>query len=108
MEMTMVEKVSEAMWQAEWARAGNGGRRRVDWDEIAPDDQERYRFVALAVIEAIRPTIHALSFQVASTPYEQGWNHALGKVDAAHNRRARCRLWQRQRAASRSCRPQSG
>ena len=52
--MDMIERVAEAMWQAEWARAGNGGRRRVPWPEIAPTDQDRYRFVARAAIEAMR------------------------------------------------------
>ena len=54
MARTMIERVAEAMWQAEWARAGNGGKRRVPWSEIAPIDQDRYRFVARASVEAMR------------------------------------------------------
>jgi hypothetical protein len=28
---TIVEKAAEAIWKAEWARAGNRGQRRVPW-----------------------------------------------------------------------------
>lgn len=52
--MGKLEEVAEALWQAEWARAGNGGKRRVPWTEIAPVDQERWRFLARAAISAVR------------------------------------------------------
>lgn len=51
---SMVDRVAEAIWQGEWARAGNGGRRRVPWSEIAENDQARYRFIARAAIEAMK------------------------------------------------------
>ncbi|TPM39625.1 hypothetical protein [Mesorhizobium sp. B2-3-4] len=44
-----VEQIAECIWQAEWKRAGNGGLRKVPWSELAPADQERYRFVAREV-----------------------------------------------------------
>lgn len=51
---SMIERVAEAMWQGEWARAGNGGPRRVPWSAIAESDRARYRFVAIAAIKAMR------------------------------------------------------
>lgn len=50
MSSDIIDKVAESIWQAEWARAGNGGARRVPWSEIAESDQARYRFVAKAAL----------------------------------------------------------
>ena len=71
--MDMIERVAEAMWQAEWARAGNGGRRRVPWSEIAPTDQDRYRFVARAAIEAMREPTEAMA--AACWPLHHPWGN---------------------------------
>jgi hypothetical protein len=51
--MGKVEEVAEALLQAEWTRAGSGGKRRVPWTEISPLDQERWRFLARAAIAAM-------------------------------------------------------
>lgn len=46
--------VAEAMWQGEWLRGGNrGGKRRVDWSDVAEQDRERYRVVARYVLKVM-------------------------------------------------------
>lgn len=50
MSIDVTDKVAESIWQAEWARAGNGGTRRVPWSEIAEVDQNRYRHLARAAL----------------------------------------------------------
>jgi hypothetical protein len=49
----MIEKCAEAIWQAEWTRAGNGGKRRVAWSENSDETHEKYRYLAAAVIDAL-------------------------------------------------------
>ncbi len=53
-----VEAVAETIWEAEFRRA-TGKQRLVPWAEINPDDRERYRFLARAVIATLRPAIIA-------------------------------------------------
>jgi len=50
MDSKVVDRVAESIWQAEWARAGNGGARKVTWSEISEADQNRYRYTARAAI----------------------------------------------------------
>ncbi len=58
--MGKVEEVAEALWQAEWTRAGSGGKRRVPWTEIAPVDQERWRLLSSAAMAAMREPTEAM------------------------------------------------
>ena len=48
----IIETMAEGLWQGEWARGGSGGKRRVPWSEIAPVDQERWRFLVIAALSA--------------------------------------------------------
>jgi hypothetical protein len=66
---TMVEKAAEAIWQAEWARAGNRGKRRVPWNDNSPEHMDRYRFLARAAIEALmEPTPALMAAQTDTDP----------------------------------------
>jgi hypothetical protein len=51
-----IERVAEALWQAESERAA-GRRRLVTWAEISDSDREVWRFMARAAILAMsRPS----------------------------------------------------
>ena len=57
------EAIAETIWRAEYRRA-TGRERSIPWSEASPIDQERYRYVASAIIAmqaerrgATRPTI---------------------------------------------------
>lgn len=83
--MDVIKHVGRALW-AQTVRSA----RRWDtdpsqvavWIEAGPNDAELTRFIpdARAALDAILPAIKSLSRPVVGTPYEQGWNHALGKV----------------------------
>lgn len=75
---TMVEKVAEAIWQAEWARAGNRGARRIPWTDNSPEHMERYRFLARAAIEAMMEPTTAM-LKAGDIP---GWDDSV-TVDLA-------------------------
>lgn len=56
--MSMREKIAEAIWQAEWARAGNSGSRRIQWPDNSEETMNKYRFLADAVLDTLmEPTI---------------------------------------------------
>lgn len=64
----MIEKCAEAIWQAEWARAGSSGKRRVLWSENSAETHEKYRFIAAAVIDALMEPTETM-VEAAIAPY---------------------------------------
>ena len=61
----LVERVAEALWQAEHQRNRNGKRRTVPWSEVNDDDQDTYRFSARAALAIIEPAVREECARVA-------------------------------------------
>ena len=65
----LVERVAEALWQAEHQRNRNGKRRTVPWSEVNDDDQDTYRFSARAALAIIEPAIREECAKVCDARY---------------------------------------
>lgn len=48
------DSIAECIWRAEYRRA-TGKERLVPWSEVAPNDQDKYLFVADAILALSRP-----------------------------------------------------
>lgn len=70
-----LERVAEAMWQAESRRAASRDRL-VPWAEAGHDVQNNWRFLARAAIEAIHPEGVVGALEDCRT-HRQAWRSAL-------------------------------
>lgn len=47
--MISLERMAECIWKAEYRRA-TGKERLVPWSEVSPNDQDKYRYLADAIL----------------------------------------------------------